>query len=131
MVTKAVRSEWRPESGILIVYGEAGDASDGIAIPITALPALGANARRYLSGQAAKQNAPPNHGQWHYSQLCNAQTYNVGLLPTTNGEKVALVLDQGLETEIGFAIEPEHARELGQELAETAVLASNSPTAKN
>lgn len=131
MVTKAIRNEWLPDQGILIIYGDSGAASDGIAIPITALPTLSSQARRFISGAASKQFQSSNQGPWHLAELCTAQTYNVRLLPTTHGDKVALVLDRGLDTQIGFAIEPEHARELGRQLSDTADQATNIPSAKN
>lgn len=130
MFLKSTRVEWRPNEGVLIIYGD-GDAKDGIAIPIKGISKLNAEAMRYLSGQEAKQHDQSQHGPFHFAELCTARTYNVGLTETTNGEKVTLVLDRGLDTQIGFAIEPEHARELGHELAETADRASKSPPAKN
>lgn len=130
MTAKAVKSEWRPDEGVLVIYGDEGP-TDGIALPIGAIPTLAAHARRFISGAAAKQTQHAPHEQWHLSEHCTAQTYDVGLLPTTQGEKVSLILDRGLETHIGFAIEPEHARELGQQILDTGNQASKTPPAKN
>jgi hypothetical protein len=131
MVAKAIRNEWQPDHGILIVYGDSGPASEGIAIPIAALPTLAAHARRFISGAAAKTLPQGNSGPWHLAQHCAAQTFDVGILPTSTGEKVSLILDRGLETQIGFAIEPELARELGQQLLDSGSQATNIPQAKN
>jgi hypothetical protein len=128
MVEKAKRTDWMPSEGVVIIHGENGGA---IAIPLPEMPKLAFEARRYMSGAQSVSAGMKNHGEWRYAYLSQAQTYNVGILPTSSGEKVALILDQGLETEIGFAIEPEHARELGVELAETGGRASNIPTTKN
>lgn len=130
MAAKSTRVEWRPNEGVLVIYGD-GDAKDGIAIPLDAIPRLNADAMRFLSGQQASQHDQTRHGSYHFAALCTAQTYNVGLIETTNGEKVTLILDQGLESQIGFAIDPEHARELGHELAETADRASKNRLTKN
>jgi hypothetical protein len=133
MVAKANRTDWQPENGIAVMEGivDATGETVKIAVPLAAFPKLCAEARRFLSGSQAKANQPQSHGQMHYVEHSVANTYNVGILPTTDGEKISLVLDRGLDTQIGFAIEPEHARELGQELLETANRASNSRPARN
>lgn len=127
MVAKAIKVDWRATEGVVIFYGENGEAKDGIAVPIAALPKLASDARRFISGLEATGQFAASHGEWRAAQLSVAQTYNVGLMPTNTGEKVALILDQGLDTELGFAIEPEHARELGVELTETGYRAAKSP----
>jgi len=56
-----------------------------------------------------------------------AEKYDVGTLPTADGEKVALIMDHNLPTEIGFAIAPDHATELGQQLIDEAAKAKVAP----
>ena len=131
MVARATRNEFRPDEGVMVIYGDEGAAKDGIAVPLAALPVLAAQARRFLSGQQAKSAGRPSHGPFHLAQHCSAQTYDVGLLTTTQGDKVSLVLDRGLDTEIGFAIEPEHADELGQQLSQSAQASSKTHPTKN
>ncbi|MGJ0395214.1 MAG: hypothetical protein ACR65U_03150 [Methylocystis sp.] len=128
MASRVKTSDWNIEEGVIIFHSEEGQS---VSVPIRALPILAAHARRFLSGASIRAAGAPDVGGYHYSQLCTAATYNIGLLPTSTGEKVALILDQGQESEIGFAIEPEHARELGVELQETASRASSSPVTKN
>lgn len=130
MVLKVTHVGWDTDEGYLIVYGD-GDAKEGIAIPLGAMPMLNAEARRRLLGQQAKQHDQTQHGQYHFAELCTAQAYDVGLIETTHGEKVSLILDRGLETQIGFAIEPEHARELAYRLADEAARASRNPPTSN
>ena len=98
MVAKVNRTDFRPEDGIAIMVGvdEATGAVCEIAVPLAAFPKLSAEARRFMYGMQAKASQQPSYGQMHYAELCTAQTYQVGTLPTTEGEKIALILDRGL-----------------------------------
>ena len=126
MVAKIVRTEWKPDEGLAIMYGDAGEAKDGIAVPLRAFLTLAATARRYMAASKIRQDNRPDHGPWHFTEYEHPQSYDVGLLPTTDGEKVALILDRGQDKEIGFAIEPEHARELAHQLSESASQATST-----
>jgi hypothetical protein len=131
MRAKAERTDWDTANGLAIIQGkDAAGITHEMAVPIAAFQRLCSEARRHLSGLATKGH-PPSYGQFHWADHVTAQTYNVGILPTTAGEKISLIMDRGLDTQIGFAIEPLHARELGEELLETAERASNSPQATN
>jgi hypothetical protein len=131
MVVKVSRTDWQPENGIAILSGTDDSTRKicEVAVPLQAFSTLNAHARRYIAGLRAKANQQLSHGPMHYSEHVTATTYSVGILPTTEGEKISLILDQGLDTEIGFSIEPEHAHELGQQLVDT--VASNTPPARN
>jgi len=133
MVAKVNRTDWQPKNGIVVLVGneEGTGKTVQISVPLAAFPKLCAEARRFLSGQRARTTSNLSVGQMHYLEHCVAQTYNVGIMPTTDGEKISLIMDRNLESEIGFAIEPVHARELGQELLETANQASKTRPAKN
>lgn len=80
MVTKVVRSDWTLENGVVVLYGESGAASEGIAVPLQAILALAMHARRFLAGAQMKADREPNHGAWHYAHHMTAQSYDVGVL---------------------------------------------------
>lgn len=132
-ITKVMRADWQPTNKVVILYGhdQNGKEAAAIAVPIGALPTMNQQARRFISGEQAIQDGRPPHAPWHYAHHQTAQTYNTGILPTPSGEKVSLILDRGLETEIGFAIEVEHARQLGKQLMDAADQATKTAPRKN
>jgi hypothetical protein len=133
MVAKVSDTDWQPQNGVAIMKGidDATGKMIEIAIPLAAFPKLCADARRFLSGIQAQANKKLSYGQMHYVEHCTAMTYNLGILPTPQGEKISLVMDRNLETQIGFSIEIDHARAIGNELIETANRASKIKPAKN
>jgi hypothetical protein len=74
----------------------------------------------YLSQHGAKA------GQWRFSsRILIPQTWNTG---TTDNGKIAVTVDRDLPSEQTFALSPDHATELSQQLIETA---GRIPTAPN
>lgn len=90
MVTRIKRTEWQPKNGIVVFIGESGEAKDGIAVPIAALPTLASQALRFLAAAQSAQSGLEPRGDWYPVHLAEAQTYDVGLIQTSKGEKVSL-----------------------------------------
>jgi hypothetical protein len=49
----------------------------------------------------------------------------------TDPQRVSLMIDRGLDTEIGFALALSEARDIGQQLIELATLLGAEPRVKN
>jgi hypothetical protein len=116
---RVIRNDWRPNEGVVLFITKDGAGRDvSISVPIEAVRSLASHARRFLASKISKPGELP--GGWHSAELSTVQTFDVGQFSTTEGEKVSLVLDRGLENEIGFAFPSSLARELGERLIGSA-----------
>jgi hypothetical protein len=118
MPTRATRADWRPEEGLVVIYagGVASEETEGIAIPLPTLHTLAVYARRYV--RQPPRDPQESEDRWRTEPVIPSG-FDVAVLQTSEGERVLLTLDQGLDTEISFSLAPADAHELGQRLAET------------
>lgn len=103
---------------VVILQTDAGE----VALPAAGLMAILEDLRRKLSAQDAQKNQL-TAGGWSRVNILQAQTLEVGVLPTTESEKVALTIDRGLPSELTVAFPPAHAQQLGSQLVEAATQA--------
>jgi len=99
-----------------------------MSVPMDSLRSLAAHARRF--GAPKVGHLGPLPGGWVSVELSTVQTFDLGQFSTTEGEKVSLVLDQGMENEIGFSFPSSLARELGERLLKYAARTEGKPKPK-
>ena len=130
-IAKASSTAWQTfEGGLcaIIVGRDSVRREVSIAVPAGAFLGLAGEARRRIAAAEAKGQHIPLPPTWHHLNFLPVLTMNVG---TTDNQKVGIILDQGLETEFGLSIPPEHARELGRQLIEQADRASGTTPKMN
>lgn len=108
-MNKAQSFDFRPSEGVVIVRGDDGSE---VAIALAGLGKLAAHART-LAHQKSDNVTP--------------QTWNVGRDHSKGRAEILLVADQGLESQISFALTPEHAHAVGQDLIASASEAPPTP----
>jgi len=115
--------DWRPEAGTVTLIGEDGAQ---VEMPMLALKPLADHAARFL---AAKASPVGDSGYLSVSAM-TVQTVDVRPIQTTDGEKVALLMDHRQTTEFAVQIEPQLALQLSEELRSVAERATTSPPRK-
>lgn len=116
-------TDWQPERNIVTLIGESGERVD---VPLLALKPLADQASRFLSA-----GSQPVAGSDYLSvSAMTVQTIDVRPIQTTDGEKVALLLDRLQATEFAIQIDPSMALELSEELRSVAERASGGPPRK-
>jgi hypothetical protein len=127
--TPAARAEWRPHQKLVVLYGQnnEGQETDGVAVPLKTLQTLAVYARRYTPPEEPEETigvAPP------YLEHVRVRRADVAMMPS-DPQRVSLMIDRSLDTEIGFALTLSQARDLGQQLIELAALLGAEPRVKN
>jgi hypothetical protein len=127
--TPAARAEWRPHQKLVVLYGQndAGQETDGVAVPLKTLQTLAVYARRYTP--ADEPEGTVGAAPFHLEHVL-VRRADVGMIPT-DPQRMSLMIDRGLDTEIGFALTLSEARDLGQQLIELAALLGAEPRVKN
>lgn len=104
-------------AGVATIIGQSGAE---IVVPIEAFSHLAVTARKAMS--------LPGNKFTHYSIPA---TWNVGLVLAKDGEKVLVTIDQDTKDHQSFALDPEHAQELAEELKQKAELAAGGAPRRN
>ena len=133
---KTKGSRWETVDGVPSIVFRSIDVRGKvveISVPLSAFILLGNQAKvRLTAAEFAKVKAsgPP---QWHHALFHEVQTMTVGTVETTETQRVGLILDQGLESELSLSLSPSHARDLAQALVATAneIGQSSGETAKH
>lgn len=115
-VPKIAKSDWRTVDGVHSMIARDSHGNELVAIPSEAFQVLAGEAKRQLAARELKERGEA-HGPWHPAMLLRVQTWNVG---TTDSGTVALILDQGLDTEVQYGLSAEYARQLADLLREEA-----------
>ena len=113
ITVRATSNSWTSET--FLVSGKDGAGRRiTVEVPIEAIPAINAMARRRMAASNLKSQQATAEGPWLYVQTLPVESINAGQMPTPDGEIVALTFDRGLETEISFRLPFAEAEELGR-----------------
>lgn len=113
-------AEWRSDTPIVELIGEDGSR---IAVSPDQLQRL----RDELDRRFAPKSKPVASG-WSEHKLLPVQTFQAGLTETTDGEKVALILDPGLPTEVTYCFDAQLSGQLAELLLSLHQTAKGPPT---
>lgn len=111
--------EWRSDQPVAELIGE--DGSRIAVSPAQFERIFGELARRVPT--KARQITPG----WQEHQLFPVQTFQAGLTLTKDGEKVALILDSGLPTEMTYCFDAQLCGQLAELLQEMHHQATGKP----
>jgi hypothetical protein len=119
---KAKKTAWNTERGMALLYED--NPKEGVIIPIDALPALGAHARRVIAGVQARKGQTTKNYDWRYAHPLKDEAFAIETMRSETGDTFVLVLDPKTEVETSFSMTASTALALGRRLIEAAESAS-------
>jgi hypothetical protein len=129
---RITRFSFPASEAVMIIHARDSAGRDVlVSVPLGGIQRMAAEARRRISALEAQGEQIALPPPWHYTRFLPIDTLTVGLTETTEGQNVALLVDQGQETELGLRFPPEYARELARQLLEAADQAAQKSPAKH
>lgn len=128
-MSSVTATKLRAKEKAFSVFGRDSAGRDvEIELPLDSLRRLGAETRRASLATPRASSIPANApGEWGEVVPLDIRTAVVGTLQPPAGPAVAIVFDQGQETELAFRLPPASALELGRLLQAEGEKLKNAP----
>jgi hypothetical protein len=132
-LTSITATKLKAKDKAFSIFGKDGSGRDiEVELPLSAITRLAAEARRAAMSTPRPSSIPANApGEWGEVVPLDIKTAVVGTLQPPAGPAVAIVFDQGHDTELAFRIPPASALELGRLLTAEGEKLKGAPAPQN
>jgi hypothetical protein len=126
-------TKYRAKDKVFSIFGRDSAGRDvEIELPFESLTRVSAETRRAAMATPRPTSIPANApGEWGEVVPLDVRTAVVGTLQPPAGPAVAIVFDQGMETELAFRLPPASALELGKLLHAEGEKLKDAPLPQN
>lgn len=132
-LSNVTATKLRAQDKSFSIFGKDAAGRDiEVELPLAAITRIAAETRRAAMATPRPSSIPANApGEWGEVVPLDVRTAVVGTLQPPAGPAVAIVFDQGYDTELAFRLPPASALELGRLLQAEGEKLKNAPTPQN
>ncbi|BCJ92346.1 hypothetical protein IZ6_30810 [Terrihabitans soli] len=132
-LTNVTATKLRAQDKSFSIFGKDSAGREvEVELPLSAITRIAAETRRAAMSTPRPSSIPANApGEWGEVVPLDVRTAVVGTLQPPAGPAVAIVFDQGRDTELAFRLPPASALELGKLLQAEGEKLKDAPTPQN